>query len=227
MNKQAVIKKIFDNKIIAIIRGVDRSLIIDVVNALVNGGITLLEFTFDHVNENYVEDTISKIKLCKKYFGDKVYVGAGTVLSVEEVEKAIDSGAEFIISPNVNVEVIKTTNQLNKVSIPGALTPTEVVTAYEAGADFIKLFPAGELGKNYIKALMSPLKHIPFLAVGGITPYNFKNFLEIGVAGVGVGGELVLKSAIKEKKYDEITRTAYKFTKNINIKGGNYCEKNY
>ncbi|MDK2800403.1 MAG: 2-dehydro-3-deoxyphosphogluconate aldolase / (4S)-4-hydroxy-2-oxoglutarate aldolase [Clostridiales bacterium] len=217
MNKQTTIKEITDNKIVAIIRGVDQSQMIDVVNALVNGGIKLLEFTFDHINENCIDDTVNKIKLCKEYFGDKIYVGAGTVLNVEEVKKAVEAGAEFIISPNVNVEVIKKTSQLGKVSIPGALTPTEAVIAYEAGADFIKLFPAGELGRNYIKALMSPLKHIPFIAVGGITPYNFKEFLEIGVAGIGVGGELVLKSAIKENKYDEITKTAHKFTKNINI----------
>lgn len=215
MEKQAIKQKIIDNKIVAIIRGVAEEQIIDTVKALVNGGVTLLEFTFDHVNKNCIEDTVSKIKLVNEHFGEQVCVGAGTVLTVEEVEKAVGAGAQFIISPNVNVEVIKKTNELNKISMPGALTPSEAVVADEAGADFVKLFPAGELGKNYIKAMMSPLKHIPYIAVGGVNPDNVSEFLEIGVCGVGVGGQLIDKQAIKEKDYNKITKIAEKFIKNI------------
>ncbi|MFT5875413.1 MAG: 2-dehydro-3-deoxyphosphogluconate aldolase/(4S)-4-hydroxy-2-oxoglutarate aldolase [Clostridium sp.] len=216
MDKQCIKDMITNNKIVAIIRGLEEKDIIDTVKALVDGGITLLEFTFDHTNANCIENTTSKIKLTKNYFRNQVCVGAGTVLNVEEVEKAIDAGAEFIISPNVNTEVIKRTNELDKVSIPGALTPTEAVIAYEAGADYVKLFPAGELGKNYIKALMAPLKHIPFMAVGGINSDNVSEFIEIGMCGVGIGGQLIDKKAIKEKNYDEITKIAKKFVKNIN-----------
>jgi Entner-Doudoroff aldolase len=136
-----------------------------------------LEFTFDHLNKNCIEDNMKKLKITKEYFGDKVCIGAGTVLTVEEVEKAIKAGAEFIISPNTNIDVIKRVNELGKVSMPGALTPTEAVMAYDAGADYVKLFPAGELGKDYIKALMSPLQHIPFIAVGGIEVLSEKYFM--------------------------------------------------
>lgn len=216
MNKQLIKEKINNKKIVAIIRGIDEKEIIDTVKALIDGGVTLLEFTFDHVNTYCIEETTNKIKMTKDYFGDQVCVGAGTVLYVKEVEKAIEAGAEFIISPNVNTEVIKRTNELDKVSMPGALTPTEAVIAYEAGADYVKLFPAGELGKNYIKALMSPLKHIPFIAVGGINPDNVVGFLELGVCGFGIGGNLIDKKAIKNKEYSKITEIAQNFYKNIN-----------
>jgi 2-dehydro-3-deoxyphosphogluconate aldolase/(4S)-4-hydroxy-2-oxoglutarate aldolase len=215
MDKPYIKKQIKNNKIIAIIRGVRKEQIVDVVQALTAGGINLLEFTFDHINENYIEETVKKIEMCKSYFGEKVSVGAGTVLTIEEVQKAVNAGAEFIISPNVNNKVIEKTKQLDIVSIPGALTPTEAVNAYEAGADFIKLFPAGELGKNYIKALMSPLEHIPFIAVGGINTNNLREFLEIGLCGVGVGGQLINKKAINANDYNEITKIAKGFTKNI------------
>lgn len=215
MEKQDIKNLIDSNKIVAIIRGVDLNKTIDTVQALVDGGIVLLEFTFDHTNVNCIEDNIKKIRLVKEYFGNKICVGAGTVLNKEEVEKAIDAGAQFIISPNVNTDVIRRTNELGKVSIPGALTPTEAVKAYEAGADYVKLFPAGELGKSYIKALMSPLKHIPFMAVGGINPNNVRAFVEIGIAGLGVGGQLIDKKAIEENNYKKITEIAKEFIKNI------------
>jgi 2-dehydro-3-deoxyphosphogluconate aldolase/(4S)-4-hydroxy-2-oxoglutarate aldolase len=202
-------------KIIAIIRGVDEKDAAKVVDALINGGINLLEFTFDHGKPNCIQATATKIKSCKEQFGEKVIVGAGTVLTVEEAERAIEAGAEFIISPNVNTDVIRKTKELGKISIPGATTPTEAIIAYEAGSDYIKLFPAGELGINYIKALMAPLMHIPFMVVGGITPDNCKSFLDLGVKGIGVGGQLINKNAIKEGKYSNITETAKKFTESI------------
>ena len=208
-------KEIEESKIIAIIRGVEEIRILDVVDALIKGGIRLLEFTYDHAKMDYANSTVSKIKRCKVQFGDMVVIGAGTVLSIEEVDMAVEAGAEFIISPNVNIEVIKRTKELGRISIPGAMTASEVVTAYEAGADYVKLFPAGELGLNYIKALMAPLEHIPFMVVGGITPDNFRDYLKLGISGIGVGGKLINKEAIENKQYHLLTEAARKFTNNI------------
>lgn len=217
MDKQLVKSMIKNKKIIAILRGVEKDKIINVVQALIDGGINLLEITFDHKELNYMENTAEKIELLKGYFKDKICIGAGTVLSTEEVEKAVNCGAEFIISPNINSKVIKKTNELNKVSIPGALTPTEVVYGYELGADFIKIFPAEGLGKNYIKALMGPLQHIPLIAVGGIDCDNIKEFLELGLDGVGIGGKLIERYAIECNEYERITKIAEKFIKNSKI----------
>jgi 2-dehydro-3-deoxyphosphogluconate aldolase/(4S)-4-hydroxy-2-oxoglutarate aldolase len=136
-------------------------------------------------------------------------------MNVHQVETAINSGAKYIISPNTNLQVIKKTSELGAVSIPGALTPSEIAFAYEAGAKFVKLFPASEFGVSYIKSIRSPLNHIPLLAVGGVDENNMNSFFEAGVSGVGVGSNIVKKSLISMKKFDEITVLAKKYTKQI------------
>jgi len=146
---------------------------------------------------------------------DKICAGAGTVMTIEQCEAAYKAGAKYFISPNVNFDVIKKANELGIVSIPGALTPSEAADAYNCGADFVKLFPAGDLGINYIKSLSAPLNHIPFLAVGGVSASNVGDFMKIGVCGVGVGGSLVDRKAIYSGDYDIITKTAKEFVKNI------------
>ena len=132
-----------------------------------------------------------------------------------EVEAACDAGACLVISPNVDLGVIRRTRQLGMVSMPGALTPTEIVAAYQAGADIVKLFPAGELGLGYIKAVRGPLGYIPMSAVGGVKPENVKEFLDAGVCGFGVGGQLVLSSAVKSGDDAAIEARAREFTQAI------------
>jgi 2-dehydro-3-deoxyphosphogluconate aldolase / (4S)-4-hydroxy-2-oxoglutarate aldolase len=215
MGKLETIRLIHNHKLIAIMRGIEEKDLIETVQAMIDGGIRLLEVTFDHKYDNCIENTTSKIKKIIDCFGDQLCVGTGTVLTKKEVEAAVEAGAQFIISPNVDELVIKKTNELNVVSIPGAFTPTEAVLAYAHGADFVKLFPAGEIGKSYISALIKPLEHIPFLAVGGITPENVKEYLDLGVRGVGVSGSLVNKEAIKNRNYKLIKSVAEKFTLNI------------
>jgi 2-dehydro-3-deoxyphosphogluconate aldolase / (4S)-4-hydroxy-2-oxoglutarate aldolase len=197
---------------IAIIRGVEEEQILSTVKALLDGGISLVEVTFDHNQPNFLEATTNKIKKISETFGDRVLVGAGTVLTQEEVVSAVNAGAHYMISPNVSEAVIRKTVELGKVSIPGALTPTEAVFAYDAGADFVKLFPAGELGIKYIRALLGPMKHIPFMAVGGVTPANIKDFLDLGIAGVGIGGSLVNKETCKDT--EKLTEIANQFVQN-------------
>ena len=135
-------------------------------------------------------------------------VGAGTVLTLEQVDIAAKAGAEYIISPDVNEAVIRHTIEMGLVSMPGALTPSEVMAAHRYGADFVKLFPAGNMGASYIKAVRAPISHVKLLAVGGVSAENAKAFITAGCVGVGVGGNLVNKEWIERGEFEKITQAA-------------------
>lgn len=152
---QTVLNKIIEGKIVAIVRGIPSTKILGLAAALEKGGVNCIEVTFDQSSEEKARDTLAAIRAIKEGLGDKVCVGAGTVMSVEQVRQAAEAGAEYMISPNVDEEVIRETKRLGKVSIPGAMTPTEAAFAYKCGADIVKLFPAGLLGAAYIKAISS------------------------------------------------------------------------
>lgn len=203
-----VLDRILNGKIIAIVRGIPSEDVVDLAKALVKGGISCIEVTFDQSNEEKAKDTLKAISNIRQAMGDRVCVGAGTVMSVEQVDAAAAAGAEYMISPNTNAAVIARTKELGKISIPGAMTPTEVAYAYDLGADIVKMFPAGELGCGYITAVKAPLKHIPVTAVGGVNPENCADFIRAGAVGVGVGGYLVSPQYVKEGRFDEITAIA-------------------
>ncbi len=208
----SIMECIEKNKIIAIARNVKVELVVPTAQALYDGGIRLIEVTFNQSSPNGVTDTVQSIKALCSAFGDKLCVGAGTVMSIEQVQAAYDAGAKYIISPHTDADIIKKTKSLGIVSIPGALTPSEIVMAHNAGADFVKLFPAGNFGLEYIKAVMSPINHISMLAVGGVDEKNIKDFLKIGLKGVGVGSNIVKSSLINEGKFDELTKLAELYT---------------
>ena len=207
-----VIKSIYENKIIVIVRGVSFEVLLPLAKALYGGGIRLLEITFSADGRVSDNETAEQIKMLSDNLGDRMYVGAGTVISEKQAELAHEAGARFIISPNTNPRVIAKTCELQMVSIPGAYTPSEAEEAVEAGADFVKIFPAVNLGSGYIKALRAPLCHIPFLAVGGITAENIPEYLNAGVCGFGIGANIVKRDLIESAKYDEIGRLAEKYT---------------
>ena len=174
----AIIQAIEQYKIIAIVRGVESSKCMKVADALYEGGIRLLEITYDQKNPESWENTAKAIgDIAEKYKG-RMYCGAGTVTKTELVEMTADAGGKYIISPNTNVEVIKRTKELGMISIPGAMTPTEILTAHDAGADLVKLFPASDLGIGYMKAIQAPISHVKLVATGGINDKNAKSFLE-------------------------------------------------
>lgn len=206
-----IINIILKEKIIAIIRGIPSTQIIDLVTYLNKGGINCVEITFDQTSHEAMNDTLTCIRKIKEHFGDKCSVGAGTVMTPLQVQEAVKVGAEYIISPNVDEEVIKETKNLGKISIPGAFTPSEMALAYKYGADIVKLFPAGILGTEYIKALKAPLKHIPVIAVGGVTSKNCIEFINAGAVGVGVGGNLVSQKLVNEGRFDEIEALAKEY----------------
>lgn len=213
MNK-AVFDEILDKKVIAIVRGVQKTEMVDTVEALMNGGVNCIEITFNQESEETIKDTVESLKVINEKFGNSICLGAGTVVNKRQVELAAEAGAEYMISPNTDIEVIKFTKSLGKISIPGAFTPSEMVTAYNSGADIVKLFPAGIMGIDYLKALMAPLKHIPIVAVGGIRENNIGDFIKSGVAGVGIGGNLVDTNAIRAKDFKRITYLAKTYMQN-------------
>jgi len=210
-----ILDQIFEKKIVAIVRGIGSDRILDTVAALLEGGIKLLEVTFNQESEDTILDTLKCLELIKKEYGDRVCLGAGTVINEEQVIRAVNAGAEYIISPNTDISVIQKTKVLGKISVPGAFTPSEMVTAYNAGADIVKLFPAGILGTDYIKALLAPLSHIPVVAVGGVNVDNIDLFIKAGAKGVGVGGSLVDKKAIYSGEYHKIKQVAQEYVKKL------------
>jgi 2-dehydro-3-deoxyphosphogluconate aldolase/(4S)-4-hydroxy-2-oxoglutarate aldolase len=202
------------HRLIAIIRNVDSEDLIPLCHALYEGGVRLVEVTFCHDGESD-EKTTGKIRLIAENFADKLVVGAGTVLTERQVRLTRDAGGKFIISPNTNSSVIGETKKCGLVSIPGALTPTEIVNAYSSGADFVKVFPLGESGSEYIKALRAPLSHIPLIAVGGVCPDNMREYLDTGIIGVGIGSGIVRGDSIKKRDFAAIQRLAGEYVKII------------
>ncbi len=208
-------KRITDHKIIAIIRGIEEDRIIETIESLIDGGISLIEITLNQDSQEKCLKTIELITLVSKSFGDQLCLGAGTVITEEQVERVVDAGAEYIISPNTDIDVIKKTKALNKISIPGAYTPSEMVRAYNSGADFVKLFPAANLGPSYVRSVLSPLANIPLIAVGGVNITNASDFLEAGAVGLGVGGNLIDKQAVNMGQFDILTQNAKEFIKKV------------
>lgn len=208
----AVKQAILDHKIIAIMRGVAPEDVLPAARALRAGGIRLMEVTFNQ--KKGPEETVDAIRAISKELGD-VHVGAGTVLTKEQVNAAFDAGAKYMISPNYNPEIVDLTKKLDAISIPGVFTPSEIIACHERGADFAKMFPAGVLGLPYIKAIRAPINHIPLLVVGGVDHNNLKEFLDAGIQGAGIGASIVNMKLIAEKKFDELTGLAEQYTSQI------------
>lgn len=210
--REAVIQKILEKKAIAIVRGYTPEEVLNLAKALYAGGIELLEVTFDQKSAEARQVTVETVKLLNKELGDKMCFGTGTVTTVEMVKLTHEAGGKFVISPDMDPEVIKATRELGMVSIPGALTPSEIKQAYVCGADFVKVFPVNAMGVSYIKAVTAPLSHIRMLAVGGVDGGNIRNYLAAGAVGAGVASCLFKKEWIKDGQWEKITEAAKEFT---------------
>ena len=211
--REKVLEWIEKYKVVAIIRGAEPEQTRKMVKAIYEGGFKLVEITYDMKNPTSWQATADLIgELAKEYEG-KMFVGAGTVTNVELVEMTAKAGGTFIISPDTDVDVIKKTRELGLVSMPGALTPTEIKTAHNAGADLVKLFPADSMGPKYIKAVRAPLGHIKLVATGGVNEKNLGDFLAAGASGAGIGGNLANKAWADAGEYDKITAVAREMTR--------------
>lgn len=210
--RDAVIQKILDKKAIAIVRGYTPEEVLNLAKALYAGGVELLEATFDQKSAEARQVTVETLKLLNRELGDKMCFGTGTVTTVEMVRQTYEAGGKFVISPDMDPEVIQATRELGLVSIPGALTPTEIKQAYKYGADFVKVFPVNFMGPAYIKAVAAPLSHIRMLAVGGVDGSNVQEYLAAGAVGAGVAGCLFQKEWVKAGQWDKITEASKAFT---------------
>lgn len=213
--RQKVIHAVETEKIIAIVRGADPEQCLKVAQALYDGGIRLMEITYNQKDPAFWQTTADTIAAIAREFQGRMLVGAGTVTSPELVELTHKAGGMFIIAPDCNEAVIRRTLELGLVSMPGGLTPTEVLAAHRAGADFVKLFPIGNLGVGYAKAIMAPISHVKLLAVGGVNETNVADFLKAGMAGAGIGGNLANKKWIEAGEYHRITETARKLVEAV------------
>ena len=206
--KEEIVRAVHEGRIVAIIRGFAPEVCLKLAEAYAEGGIRLVEVTFNQKAPESWKGTAAAISAIKARFGGKVHVGAGTVLTEEQLAMCQDAGGEYMITPNVNPALIRSCVAKGLVAMPGALTPSEAVDAWEAGASFVKIFPAGSLGPGYVKAVRAPLSHIPFLAVGGISPDNVADFMRVGCVGAGVGGNLTNKEWIAAGEWGKIAETA-------------------
>lgn len=199
--------------LVTIVRGIEPAACAALSKALYEGGIRLMEITFDQKEEAPYRSTAETIASLVQMWEGRMCIGAGTVLTREQLHAAQNAGAGYIVTPNTNPAIIREAGELDMAVLAGAMTPSEVVAAYEAGADYVKLFPAACLGTAYIKAIRAPLSHIPMLAVGGVDEKNLRAFLDVGMCGAGVGGKLVNREWIREGAFDKITALAGQYVR--------------
>ena len=215
MHRDEQVRLIEESGIIAIVRFDRSEQLVQVAKAIKAGGVAIIEFTMTTPN------ALGIIEESTREFGDEVLLGAGTVLDAETARAAILAGAEFIVAPTLDPEVIEVCRRYSKVVIPGAFTPTEILTAWEWGADFVKVFPASFGGPSYLKAIRGPLPQVKLIPVGGVSLENTADFIKAGAAAVAVGGNLVKRRAIDEGNFAELTETARQFVAAIRgAKGG-------
>lgn len=205
MSKSEVINAIKKHKITAIVRGVEAEKAVKIARALYQGGINLIEVTFN------TQGAAEMIAAIKEEMEDRMYIGAGTVLDSETAKQAMDVGAEFILSPSTNKGMIEICNKYAKVAIPGIATPTEAVKAMKMGADIIKFFPAAASGPLYLKSIKGPLNHVEVMAVGGINLNNAKTFIDAGAIALGIGTSLVKNKLVENDRFDTIEARAREF----------------
>ncbi len=211
-----IIRAIEEHKIIVIVRGVPRKDLLPMAEAMYEGGIRLIECTYDAKGLIPDEEIAENIALLRDAFAGRLTVGAGTVMTEKQAELTARAGGKFVISPDTNADIIRKTKELGLVSIPGAMTPTEIAAAHRAGADFVKLFPIDLCGGvKYLKTISAPLSHVRILAVNGITAENMGDFLAAGAKGVGVGSGIVNKEKIAAGDFAAITALARRYTEQL------------
>ncbi|HUY34615.1 MAG TPA: bifunctional 4-hydroxy-2-oxoglutarate aldolase/2-dehydro-3-deoxy-phosphogluconate aldolase [Pirellulales bacterium] len=205
MSKASHLDRLLGEGIVAIIRAADPSRLVDVAQALIDGGVSVMEVTFTVPRAEQVLERVAD------RLGDKVLLGAGTVLDTETARMAMAAGARFIVSPVVNFEVIRFCRRYDMLVLPGALTPTEVLAAWEAGADIVKIFPSEVTGPGYLKALAGPLPQVRLMPTGGVHLQTAADFLRAGACALGIGGSLVDPKAVAEGDLARITSLARQF----------------
>jgi 2-dehydro-3-deoxyphosphogluconate aldolase/(4S)-4-hydroxy-2-oxoglutarate aldolase len=202
---RSALERVLDCGVVAVLRAPSGELLADVAAALLAGGVEAIEVTFT------VPKAAQVIEQVTDRLGDKIVLGAGTVLDPETARTAILAGAQFIVSPTVNLDVIRLCRRYSKLAMPGALTPTEILSAWDAGADIVKVFPSELTGPGYLKAIHGPLPQVRLMPTGGVNLNTAADFLKAGACALGIGGSLVEPQAIAARDFDRITQLARQY----------------
>lgn len=209
LTKEECTQILIDTGVVAVIRVDSGSELVDIMRALKKGGVLALEVTMTSPG------ALEAIREASSIFKDEAVIGAGTVLDPETAEAAIRAGANFIVSPVTNFDLIKLCRRYSVMCIPGAFTPTEILAAWEAGADFVKVFPSSSVGPSYLKDILGPLPQVRLTPTGGVNLQNAGDFIRAGASFVGAGSSLVKKDFVKEKRWDDLAELASKFIQEV------------
>jgi 2-dehydro-3-deoxyphosphogluconate aldolase/(4S)-4-hydroxy-2-oxoglutarate aldolase len=206
-SKAQVISMLMDPGIVAVVRAQRSDQVIPLARALLGGGVVAIEITMT------TPDAISAIRSARQILGERALIGVGTVLDVQTCQAAVDAGAEFVVTPICRTELIRIAHAADRPVMIGAYTPTEAQLAHEAGADFIKIFPADTLGPGYMKSLRAPLPHLRLVPTGGVDVHNVGEFLKAGCVALGVGSSLVSAKILQEANWQALEQKAAEFVK--------------
>ena len=205
MSKETHLRQILDSGIVAVVRSPDSQQLVEVVRALADGGVTVVEITMT------VPDALGVLRQVRQTLGDRVLLGAGTILDPETARAALLAGAEYLVAPTLNLDVIRLCQRYSKLVMPGAFTPTEILTAWEAGADIVKVFPAEVVGPAFFKAMRGPLPQIRLMPTGGVDLITAADFLRAGACCLGLGSHLVEPRAVAEQNFERIRDLARQY----------------
>jgi len=205
MDKPSQLRRVLDCGLVAVVRSPDSGQLVEVARALADGGVTVVEITMS------VPNALDMMRQVRQALGDRVLLGAGTILDPETARAALLAGAEYIVAPTLNLDVIRLCQRYDKLVMPGAFTPTEILTAWEAGADIVKVFPADVVGPAFFKALRGPLPQVRLMPTGGVDLTTAAAFLKAGACCLGVGSQLVEARAVAEGNFDRIRDLARQY----------------
>jgi 2-dehydro-3-deoxyphosphogluconate aldolase/(4S)-4-hydroxy-2-oxoglutarate aldolase len=205
MSKEQQLQHVLDCGIVAVVRSPDSQQLVEVVRALADGGVTVAEITMT------VPDALDVLRQVRNALGDRVLLGAGTILDAETARAALLAGAEYLVSPTLNLDVIRLCQRYEKLVMPGAFTPTEILAAWEAGADIVKVFPAEVVGPAFFKALRGPLPQIRLMPTGGVDLTTAAAFLKAGACCLGIGSQLVEPAAVAARNFDRLRDLARQY----------------
>src|SRR5579864_792654 len=205
MSKESQLQKVLDAGIVAVVRAPDSQQLVEVARALADGGVNVIEITMS------VPNALDVLRQVRQALGERILLGAGTVLDPETARAVLLAGAEYIVTPTLNLDVIRLCQRYDKLVLPGAFTPTEILTAWEAGADIVKVFPAEVVGPAFFKAVRGPLPQIRLMPTGGVDLNTAADFLKAGACCLGIGSQLVEPKAVAERNFDRIRDLARQY----------------
>src|SRR5437764_3646663 len=205
MSKETQLRQVLDSGIVAVVRSPDSQQLVEAARALADGGVSVVEITMS------VPDALDVLRQVRDALGDRILLGAGTVLDAETARAALLAGAEYLVAPTVNLDVIRLCQRYDRLVLPGAFTPTEILAAWEAGADVVKVFPADVVGPAFFKALRGPLPQVRLMPTGGVDLTTAASFLQAGACCLGVGSQLVEPKTVADRNFDRIRELAKQY----------------